>query len=111
MRIPLGAGSRARGLVETPDDGHAGEIETSRILAVDPALVQGTSPEEYPRFEKPFLARDKRAEWPGGVWGNPAQAGAEKGNRLYERTAKRLAGLVRRMEERIERRLTGAPTK
>lgn len=99
------------GLVVTRDDGHAGEIETSRVLAVDASLVKGTSPEEYPRFEKPFLARDKLSEWPGGVWGNPAAASEEKGIRLYERTAKRLAGLVRRMEERIGSRLTGAPTR
>jgi len=87
-------------LVETGDDGHAGEIETSRVLAVDPALVQGTSPEEYPNFGKPFLARDKRAEWPGGVWGDPAKATAEKGERLYDLTASRLAEVVREMARR-----------
>lgn len=93
----------AGGLVETADDGHAGEIETSRILALDPALVKGRSPEEYPRFEKPFLARDKRSEWPGGVWGDPSRATAEKGTALYARSVQRLVGLVRRMEERLHR--------
>ncbi len=91
------------GLVETPDDGHAGEIETSRILALDPALVRGSSPEEYPRFDRPFLARDKRSQWPGGVWGNPGLASAEKGRKLLKASALRLARLIRRMRERLER--------
>ncbi len=91
------------GLVETPDDGHAGEIETSRILAIDPGLVRGTSPEEYPRFDRPFLARDKRSRWPGGVWGDPGSASAEKGEALLEASARRLAGLIRQMRDRLER--------
>jgi creatinine amidohydrolase len=91
------------GLVETPDDGHAGEIETSRILALDPALVQGTSPEEYPSFPTPFLEREKRSAWPGGVWGDPAKASAEKGERLYAATAARLVELVKKMESKIAR--------
>lgn len=89
------------GAVETADDGHAGEIETSRILTLGPGLVKGTSPEEYPRFETPFVAREKRPPWPGGVWGNPAAASADKGERLYEASVKRLVALVRATEERI----------
>lgn len=93
----------ADGLVETADDGHAGEIETSRVLALDPALVRGTSPEEYPRFDKPFLARDKRAQWPGGVWGDPGRATGAKGEELYARCTRRLVALVREMEARVGR--------
>ncbi|MBI5446149.1 MAG: creatininase family protein [Deltaproteobacteria bacterium] len=98
------AQEEARGIAETEDDGHAGEIETSRILALNPSLVRGTSPEEYPRFEKPFIAREKRPEWPGGVWGDPSKASKEKGEVLYERSAARLAELVRAMEGRLRAR-------
>lgn len=94
----------ADGLVETLDDGHAGEIETSRILAMDPALVKGTSPEEYPRLPKPFIAREKRPHWPGGVWGNPARATAEKGEALFSLSVARMVALVREMEARLARR-------
>lgn len=89
-------------IVDTLDDGHAGEIETSRIMSIAPELVSGTSPEEYPAFPLPFIARDKLAAWPGGVWGDPSKATAEKGAALYRLTAKRLAALVRRMQERVE---------
>jgi creatinine amidohydrolase len=89
------------GIVETADDGHAGEIETSRILALDPALVKGTSPAEYPRLPKPFVARHKRPHWPGGVWGDPARATADKGEALYAGSVRRLVALVREMEARI----------
>lgn len=89
------------GIVETPDDGHAGEIETSRIMSITPELVKGTSPEEYPNFPLPFIAREKLSAWPGGVWGDPAKASPEKGEALYAKTAERLADLVRKMEARI----------
>lgn len=88
------------GMVETPDDGHAGEIETSRIMAMAPGLVKGSSPEEYPDFPTPFIDRDKLKSWPGGVWGDPSKASVDKGLALFEKTAERLAQLVLRMEER-----------
>lgn len=91
----------ARTIVETIDDGHAGEIETSRVLAVNSRLVKGTSPEEYPRFSKPFIPRNKRAGWLGGVWGDPSKGSRDKGERLYTLSAKRMATLIREMETRI----------
>ncbi|GAB4270919.1 MAG: creatininase family protein [Deferrisomatales bacterium] len=90
------------GIVETGDDGHAGEIETSRLLAVAPDRVKGTSPEEYPRFLSPLVPRDKRAQWPGGVWGDPSRAGPEKGERLFDASVRRLVALIREMARRIE---------
>lgn len=72
------AREQGRGLVETPNDAHAGEIETSRIMHSHPRLVQGSSPAEYPSFPLGILVRDKRAYWPGGVWGDPSKATAEK---------------------------------
>lgn len=96
----------AQGIVETHDDGHAGEIETSRILALAPELVKGTSPEEYPRFDSPFIPREKRPHWPGGVWGDPSKASAEKGERLIQRSVDRLVSLIRDMEARVEAQRT-----
>lgn len=91
------------GLVETGDDGHAGEIETSRIQAVDPSLVKGTSPEEYPNPPQPFIAREKRPNWPGGVWGDPSKASAEKGERLLAGSVERMVELIRQMEARVSK--------
>ncbi len=64
-------------IAETENDSHAGEIETSIILALRPELVKGTSDEEYPTFPKPLVVRNKLKYWPGGVWGNPQKASKE----------------------------------
>lgn len=90
-------------LVETADDGHAGEIETSRMLNLAPSLVRGTSPEEYPRLPAPFIGREKRGYWPGGVWGNPGRATPDKGERLFARSTDRMVELIRAMERRLAR--------
>ena len=87
-----------RGLIETPGDAHAGEIETSRILHSHPHLVKGSAAREFPSFPRGILVRDKRRFWPGGVWGDPGKATAEKGARLEELVVTCLLALVREME-------------
>ena len=86
-------------IIETPGDSHAGEIETSRILHSHPALVKGTAPCEYPAFPRGILVRDKRRYWPGGVWGDPGKATAEKGARLEELVVRKLLELIRTLEQ------------
>lgn len=88
-----------RGLIETPGDCHAGEIETSRMLATRPQLVHGTSPAEQPSFPRFILVRDKRRCWPGGVGGDPARASVEKGRQLEELVVAALEKLVVELEE------------
>lgn len=92
------AKDEGRALIETPGDAHAGEIETSRIMHSHPHLVQGTAPEEYPSFPVGILVRDKQRYWPGGVWGNPAKATAEKGARIEELVARKVVKLVQTLE-------------
>lgn len=93
------AGEEGRDIIETPWDSHAGEIETSRILYRYPHLVKGTSPAEKPVFPLGILVRDKRSYWPGGVWGDPAKATADKGRQLEDLLARKLADLVIRMQK------------
>ena len=92
------ARQEGRGLIETPGDSHAGEIETSRILHSHPHLVKGAAPAETPCFPAGVLVRDKRRYWPGGVWGDPAKASAEKGARLEGLVVGKLVELVRLLE-------------
>ncbi len=87
-----------KGLIETAGDCHAGEIETSRMLATRPHLVHGTSPAESSAFPRFILVRDKRRYWPGGVGGNPAKASAEKGRQLEELVVAELEKLVVELE-------------
>lgn len=88
-----------RGIIETPDDSHAGEIETSRILHSHPHLVKGLGEREYPNFPQGILVRDKRACWPGGVWGDPTKATEEKGARLEAAVVAALDQLVTELEQ------------
>lgn len=93
------AREEGRGIIETPGDSHAGEIETSRILHSHPMLVKGSAPAEYPAFPRGIMVRDKRRYWPGGVWGDPGKATAEKGARLEELVVRKLVELVRILEQ------------
>jgi creatinine amidohydrolase len=93
------AKEQGRGLVETPNDAHAGEIETSRIMHSHPQLVQGSSPAEYPSFPTGILVREKRRYWPGGVWGDPSKATPEKGAKLEELVVAKVVELVKVLEE------------
>ncbi len=86
-------------IAETPDDSHAGEIETSVVMALRPELVKGTSEEEYPRFPKPLVVKDKLRYWPGGVWGNPSKASRQKGEKVIDLIVGRLVEIIDRMDE------------
>lgn len=87
-----------RGLIETPGDAHAGEIETSRMLATRPHLVKGSAPAEEPVFPRFILVRDKQRYWPGGVHGDPAKASAGKGRRIEDLVVAALDRLVDDLE-------------
>ena len=86
-------------LVKTRGDSHAGEVETAIMMAAYPDLVRGTAPEEWPRFPKYVLVRDKRRYWPGGVWGNPAPATAAQGEAILAAEADRLVRIISMLEE------------
>jgi creatinine amidohydrolase len=86
------------GIVETPGDSHAGEVETSVIEYLFPDKVKGRPQQEYPSFPKFLLVRNKRAFWPGGVWGDPTKASAEKGKKLLERSVEALIDVIRSLE-------------
>jgi creatinine amidohydrolase len=89
------------GIVETPGDMHAGEIETSRILTARPDLVRtDRMPEEsYRKSTKPMLVRDVVRYWPSSVEGAPRKASVEKGEQLGQIAAEYLADLVKQMQD------------
>jgi len=93
------ASTEGRAIIETAGDSHAGEIETSRILHSHPHLVKGSGKREFPTFPSGILVRNKRNFWPGGVWGDPTLASAEKGARLETLVVEALDRLVTQLEE------------
>ncbi len=82
-------------LIETPNDVHAGEFETSTSLAVRPHLVRmDQAGKNVPAFSSRYLnfsskravswyARTKKIS-ATGVMGDPTKASAEKGKRIWE---------------------------
>jgi len=64
---------------------HAGELATSLMLHLDPDSVKGKGADHLPEAGKEYLdfvAFEKLC--PGGVWGRPSLASAEKGKRALE---------------------------
>jgi len=82
-------------LLDTPRDGHAGEIETSRMMHLHPESVGDLPEEEYPQLPAGLVVPDPENYWPGGVWGNPRAADAEKGRIIVEWSAEALAEIVK----------------
>ncbi len=85
-------------LVDTPNDSHAGELETSLILHLAPELVRGRSREEYPELPRPFIVKNKLKYWRGGVWGNPNKATKEKGEKAAQLIIKKVIDIIDRIE-------------
>ena len=94
----------AADIIECKGGSHAGEVETSLAMHLWPDLVKGTSPEEYPTFDRFLLTRDKKGHWPGGVWGDPSLATADKGRRILEAEARRLAEVIRALDQAVAER-------
>jgi len=81
-----------------PDDGHAGTIETARIMHIHPNLIKtkGT-PSHYkmPRFE---IVLHPEQYFPTGVHGDPTTATTEKGQRINAHIIEQVAKLVRELQ-------------
>ncbi len=86
-------------LVETANDSHAGEVETSLMQFLRPELVKGTAEKEFPAFPRHILVRDKRAFWQNGVWGDPSKASVGKGRSILDQESRYLADLIKKMEK------------
>jgi len=96
-------------IVETPNDVHAGEVETSTSLAVRPDLVKLDKARKFvPRFSSRFLdfSSKRSVEWyartsrisPTGVLGDPTKASREKGDRIWILMVQRLVEFVEHLK-------------
>jgi creatinine amidohydrolase/Fe(II)-dependent formamide hydrolase-like protein len=97
-------------LAETPNDVHAGEIETSTSLAVRPELVRWDAASRFiPRFSSRYLdfSSKRSVGWyartaelsPTGVLGDPSKASEEKGRRIWDIMVKNLVELVEMLKD------------
>jgi len=92
-------------IADTPNDVHAGEIETSTTLAIRPELVDMTRAKRFvPRFSSTYLefSGKRSVEWyartrrisTSGVLGDPTKASAEKGRKIWEIMIRNLVEMV-----------------
>lgn len=80
-----------------PKDGHAGMIETSRVMAIRPDLVKGSAEPCHPEFKPYRVEKDAEKYFPDGVMGDPQLATEEFGHKANKIIIDELADLVRRM--------------
>ncbi len=96
-------------MVDTPNDVHAGEIETSTSLALRADLVKmDRAVKHVPRFSSGYLDfTSKRAiSWyaftnrisDSGIMGDPTKATAEKGKKIWEVMIQHLAAFVEQLK-------------
>jgi creatinine amidohydrolase/Fe(II)-dependent formamide hydrolase-like protein len=96
-------------ICETPNDVHAGEIETSTSLANRPELVDMTKAKKsIPQFSSTFLnfSAKRSVEWftrtekisKTGVLGDPTKATVDKGKEIWQIMVRNLVQLVENLK-------------
>ena len=81
------------------NDGHAGTLETSRMMAIKPELVKAkgeASVWQMPRFE---VVAHPENYFPSGVNGDPTSASAEKGQKINEYIIEQMEKMVKTLKE------------
>lgn len=76
------------------DDGHAGTIETSRMLQLREDLVKELPPKAEADFPRFMVIHDPERHIPTGLWGDPTKATKEKGQFVEDHVFKVLEGLI-----------------
>ena len=88
-------------LIETENDQHAGEKETSDMLVIKPGLVKmdkavASFPKTHPPSDSPKI-EFKKAN-PSGVFGDPTKATKEKGEKRLNNAIGNLVKVIEEME-------------
>jgi creatinine amidohydrolase len=79
-------------------DGHAGTIETSRIMAIKPELIKARGVKSFPEFPRFEIVADPERYFPAGVIGDPTSASAEKGRMINKYVVKEVVKLVEELK-------------
>jgi creatinine amidohydrolase len=97
-------------IIETPNDAHAGEMETSTALVLRPHLVDmGKAQKFIPDFSSRYLdfSSSRSVEWytrterisQTGVLGDPTKASKEKGELIWKSMVKNLVSFVSELKD------------
>lgn len=86
-------------VIEDRGDLHAGEIETSMILAINRNLVtMEKCTAEHPTFPEHLVLREPRRYMTSGVIGDATKASEEKGRTLLEAAVQGLTEIIKQLE-------------
>ncbi|MCI4335191.1 MAG: creatininase family protein [Thermoplasmata archaeon] len=85
-----------RGTLAPASDGHAGLLETSRVLSMTPELVGPVRPSGTDHRPKHRVGESTPEEWPESVVGDPGAASAELGRKVQEHVLRRLQDALAR---------------
>jgi len=83
-----------RGKYFSEKDGHAGAIETSRVMAIRPDLVKMKGRKSFPKLPRFEIVADAQRYFPSGVMGDPTEASRSKGQMINNYVVDNVARLV-----------------
>jgi len=75
-------------------DGHAGTIETSRVMAIRPDLIKRKGKKNFPKLPRFEIVASPEHYFPSGVIGDPTTASAEKGRMINKYVIKEVIKLI-----------------
>jgi creatinine amidohydrolase len=81
------------------NDGHAGAIETSRIMAIKPDLVKGKGEASFPQMPRFEVVSDPERYFPSGVMGDPTEASKGKGQMVNKYVIEQVVKLVEELRK------------
>jgi len=81
------------------EDGHAGAIETSRIMAIRSDLVKAKGEASFPKMPRFEVVADPERYFTSGVNGDPTLATVEKGRVMNEYIVEQVAKLVEELRQ------------
>ena len=81
------------------EDGHAGTLETSRVMAIKPELIKSAGSPSFPKMPRFEVVAHPELYFPSGVNGDPTAASAEKGQKINEYIIEQVAKLVKTIKE------------
>lgn len=79
-------------------DGHAGTIETSRVMAIKPELIKAKGAKSYPKLPRFEIVADPERYFPTGVIGDPTAASPEKGRMINKYVIRETVKLVEELK-------------
>ncbi len=90
--------SELKGEYALEGDGHAGTIETSRIMSINPELIKAKGVASFPQMPQFEVVAHPEKYFPSGVFGDPTAASLEKGQKINEHVIEQVLKLVNELK-------------